>query len=256
MIPISDPDVHRRTTPYVNIGLIALNALVFAYELLFLSGLARDVFFYEFGLIPLELARGVDFTPVLVDDRGRILATVTSPITAWGTVFTSMFIHGGILHFAGNMVFLWVFGDNIEDRMGHVKYLLFYLGAGIAAAWTQVAINMDSQIPTIGASGAIAGVLGAYLLMFPYSRITTLVIFYFITAVRVPAVLVLGFWAFLQLFNGVGSLGAMQSGGVAYWAHLGGFAAGVLAVALYRLIRREPVWPRRRRWPYPVDDRW
>ena len=155
------------------------------------------------------------------------------------------------MHFAGNMLFLWVFGDNIEDRLGHVKYLLFYLACGVAAVWTQVAIDMESQVPNIGASGAIAGVLGAYLLLFPYSRINTLVILYFITVVRVPALFLLGFWFVLQFFSGVGSLGpSAPTSGVAYWAHIGGFAAGVMVIALYLRATGRPVWPgpRRPRW--------
>lgn len=255
MIPISDPDVIRNSRPYVNIALIALNTIVFIYELT-IGGLARDVFFYKFGLIPAELARGADFQHLLVSP-GQVL-DIASPIPPWGTVFTSMFIHSGIVHFIGNMTFLWVFGDGVEDRIGHVKYLFFYTVSGIAAVWAQTAVGMDSQIPTIGASGAIAGVLGAYLMLFPYSRITTLVVFYFITAVRVPAVMLLGFWAFLQLFNGVGSLGPSQTSGVAYWAHLGGFMVGMLIIAFYRLLRREAIWPRRhhRPPPIPMEDIW
>ena len=157
------------------------------------------------------------------------------------------------MHFLGNMVFLWVFGDDVEDALGHLKYLLFYLGCGLAAAWTQVAVNMDSQVPTIGASGAIAGVLGAYILLHPYSRINTLVFFFFITVVRIPALYLLGFWFLLQFFNGLGSLGPVaQTTGVAYWAHVGGFVAGVALVALYLKLRGQPVWPtyRRRYWTW------
>ena len=135
-------------------------------------------------------------------------------------------------------------GDNIEDRLGHVKYLLFYLGAGIAAAWTQVATDLDSQTPLIGASGAISGVLGAYLLTYPYNRIRTLVFFFFITVIHIPAVFLLGFWFIMQLFNGLGSLGPAASGaGVAYMAHVGGFVAGVLLMGGYKLLLREPIWP-------------
>lgn len=241
MIPISDTGAVRTGRPDVNIFLIAVNALVFLY-MLFLGGLDRDIFFFKYGLIPAELAKGVEFTRL----GGPLGPDISSPIPTWGTVFTSMFVHGGFLHFIGNMLFLWVFGDNIEARLGHVKYLLFYLGVGIAAAWAQVATDMDSQVPMVGASGAISGVLGAYLLLYPYNRVTTLVMFFFITVIRVPALFLLGFWFILQLFNGLGSLGPTSSGaGVAYMAHVGGFAAGLLFMAGYKLLLREPIWPRR-----------
>jgi membrane associated rhomboid family serine protease len=138
-----------------------------------------------------------------------------------------------------------VFGDNVEDRLGHFKFLIFYLATGLAASWAHVATNMDGQIPTIGASGAIAGVLGAYILLYPRSRIRTLVMFVFITVLRVPAVFLLGFWFLLQVFSGVGSLGttANLSGGVAYWAHVGGFAAGVLGIFLYLRVTGQPIRP-------------
>ena len=228
----------------VNIALIAVSSLVFLYELS-LGGISRDIFFFKYGLIAAELSRGLEFTRL----GGPFGPDISSPIPTWGTVFSSMFIHGGFLHFIGNMLFLWVFGDNVEDRLGHVKYLLFYLGAGVAAAWTQVATDLDSQVPLIGASGAISGVLGAYLLLYPYNRITTLVLFFFITVIRVPALLLLGSWFILQLFNGLGSLGPAASGaGVAYMAHVGGFAAGVLFMAGYKLLLREPIWPPRPWW--------
>ena len=149
----------------------------------------------------------------------------------------------------GNMLFLWVFGDNIEDRFGHVKFLLFYLVAGLAAVGAQVAINSDSQTPMIGASGAISGVTGAYLVLFPMSRIRTLLMFGFIMVVYLPAVLVLGAWFVLQAFQGVGSLGT-AGGGVAYWAHVGGFVLGMMVATGYKLVRRESLWPRRRRNPW------
>ena len=149
------------------------------------------------------------------------------------------------MHFGANMLFLWVFGNSIEDRFGHFKYLLFYLVAGVAAVWLQVATDTTSEIPTIGASGAIAGVLGAYLLLFPYSRIRTAVIFFFITVVRIPAFVLLGLWFALQFFSGIGSLGlSSQTGGVAYWAHIGGFLLGIVVVIIYKLVTRQSIWPR------------
>lgn len=151
-----------------------------------------------------------------------------------------MFIHGGFLHVIGNMLYLWVFGDNIEDRLGHVKFLAFYLASGLAAAWTQITLTPASEVPMIGASGAVAGVLGAYIFLYPKSRINTLTTFVFITVVRLPAVLLLGFWFVLQVFSGVGSLGtgAEVSGGTAYWAHIGGFVVGLVLVVLYTRIDR------------------
>ena len=158
---------------------------------------------------------------------------------------TSMFIHGDWLHFLFNMLFLWVFGDNIEDRFGHFRYLLFYLAAGVVAAWLQIAVDSTSMIPTIGASGAIAGVLGAYLLLFPFSRVNTVVFFIFITVIKIPAFILLGTWFVIQFFSGVGSLGpSAQGGGVAYWAHIGGFLLGLIAVVLYKLATGQRLWPR------------
>ena len=253
MIPIGDPGVSRSTTPYVTYGLIGINAVVFLYELtlggsLFFSN-SIDVtkFFFRWGLIPQELTKGIDFQslPFLSQGGGTIFLDIDSPIPTWGTAFTSMFIHGGWIHLLGNMLYLWVFGDNIEDRFGHLKFLLFYLGAGLAAVWTQVAFDLDSQTPMIGASGAISGVTGAYLVLFPFGRIRTLIIFLFILVVELPAIAVLGFWFILQLFQGVGSLGPGIEGGVAYWAHVGGFAMGMLVALLYKLIRREPLLPPR-----------
>lgn len=252
MFPLSDPDLIRRTNPYVTYGLILLNAIVFLYELT-LGDLQTTVFFYTWGLIPAELAHGIEYETLVVGRQTlSIQATLFGmPVTAWGTLFTSMFIHGGFMHIAGNMVFLWVFGDDIEDKLGHLKFLIFYLASGVAAAWTHVSFAMDSQVPTVGASGAIAGVLGAYLLLYPYSRVRTLVVFFFITVIRVPAVLLLGAWFVLQLFNGVGSLGpTAQSTGVAYWAHVGGFVAGALLMAIFLKLRGEQVWPRYRRSPW------
>ena len=238
MIPISDADVHRRRRPIVNIGLIALNSMVFIYELS-LGGIDRDIFFFQYGLIPVELSSGNEFAYVATPAGPK---DITAPIPTWGTAFSSMFMHGGWMHFMGNMLYLWVFGDNIEDRLGHVKYLLFYLAAGVAATWVHVTTNLDSETPLIGASGAISGVLAAYLLAYPFNRVTTVVFIFFITVIRVPALFFLGFWFILQLFSGIGSLGA--AGGVAYMAHVGGFVAGLLLMGGYKLVVGEPIWPR------------
>ena len=246
MLPISDISLYQTHRPYANIVLIALNTIVFAYSVL-LNDFDLFRFNYMFGVIPAELAAGRVLEGVRVfTPRGPVDVDIASPIGPWGTVFTSMFMHGGWMHFIGNMLFLWVFGDNLEARLGHVKYLLFYLGCGIVAVWAHVITDVDSTVPLIGASGAISGVLGAYLVLYPYNRITTLIFMLFITVIRVPAVLLLGFWFVLQLFQGVGSLGP-GSGGVAYMAHVGGFVAGVSAMVLYKLAVGEPLLPRGRR---------
>ena len=264
MIPISDPDLARRRLPVVNIGLMALNILVFLYEFVFIGDETR--FVYTYGLIPAELTSREDFPFVCalvipgIPEIPRVLCppeflidNIGTPGPTWITLFTSMFIHGGLLHIGSNMLYLWVFGDNIEDTLGHIPYLIFYLAAGLAAAGAQIMVDTQSQVPMVGASDAIAGVLGAYLVLHPRSRIRTLVIYFFITVIRIPAVLLLGFWFFLQFFSGLGSLGA-QGGGVAYWAHIGGFAMGVAVIGVYWLLIRR----RRRARPYgawsPFED--
>jgi membrane associated rhomboid family serine protease len=242
MFPISDSDLKRSRRPFVNVAIIIICGVVFIYELT-LGVNDRTIFFYQFGLIPSEVAQNFDYHTLNLGFGGG-LVDITSPIPNWSTMFTSMFIHGDWMHFGANMLFLWVFGDNIEDRFGHFKYLLFYLAAGVAAVWLQVAIDTSSQIPTIGASGAIAGVLGAYLLLYPLSRINTAVIFFLITFIRIPAFILLGFWFLLQFFSGLGSLGpSSQTGGVAYWAHIGGFLFGVVVVIIYLILTRRRIWP-------------
>ncbi len=237
MFPLSDPSLRTGKRPYVNVAIIGINALVFLYEVT--SG-GSDIFFFKFGLIPDELTRGTAFTS-LATRTGYV--DITTPFPTWATLVTSMFIHGSWMHFIGNMVYLWVFGDNIEARIGHALYLVFYLAAGVTAAFAQIAIDPSSQTPTIGASGAIAGVLGAYLVLYPASRINTLVFMFFITVIQIPAVLLLGFWIVMQFVSGVGSLGvSSQSGGVAYWAHIGGFVMGMAVFWLYKQAteRRRP----------------
>ena len=184
MIPLGDADVQRRTFPYVTVALILINAVVFVYEFS-LSDLEQHIFILKNGLIPAELTSGQEFH--YLGNRFGDSLDILSPFGTWATLLTSMFLHGGWLHIIFNMLFLWGFGGNVEDRVGHVKYLVFYLVAGLAASMAQVGIDMDSRIPMVGASGAIAGVLGAYLILHPFNRINVLIIFVFITAVRVPA---------------------------------------------------------------------
>lgn len=217
MIPIRD-EIPTRNTPVVNYVLIAVNILVFV--IMWLAGSSQEALVYQFAMIPSNFANGVD------------LGDITD-------IFTSMFMHGGFAHIAGNMLYLWIFGDNVEDSMGPVKYLAFYLVGGVVASLTHLFTNSGSQIPTVGASGAIAAVLGAYLVLFPQSRIATFIpLGFFSRLTMVPAIFVLGFWFVLQLFSGVMSLGGPDVGGVAFWAHIGGFVAGVLMAKLLASGRR------------------
>ena len=284
MIPFSDSDVRHRSFPVVNVLLIGINVLVFLYELqlggfgLLRGGGGLDIvaFFAKWGFIPNELTQGLACThQILGFDRcpqvppeflaspeaklavvplpgGFTLLNIDTPLPTWTTLFTSMFIHGGIFHFAGNMMFLWVFGDNVEDWLGHFKYLVFYFLAGIAAALSQLAIDSHSLTPLIGASGAISGVMGAYMLLYPFNRINTLIIFYFIVVFRLPAVGLLSLWFLWQLVQGVSSLAVSDQVSVAFFAHVGGFVAGAIMVAALKLVTRQPVLPSRYR-PQPWD---
>ncbi|MEW5919814.1 MAG: rhomboid family intramembrane serine protease [Bacillota bacterium] len=213
MIPLKD-SVRPRRTPYVNISLIIINILIFVYTL----GLSQSELiqlFYLRGVIPRQ------FVLSLLQDR-----TLEQ---TWLPLFTSTFLHGGWLHLLGNMLYLWVFGDNVEDRLGHGGYLLFYLAAGVAGSFAHISGNTQSAIPTIGASGAIAGVLGVYLLFFPRARVLTLIpIGFFLTTARLPATLFLFIWFILQLLNA--SLAGLTAGAqtVAWWAHIGGFIFGFI----------------------------
>ena len=207
MLPIGDDDSRTRTTPIVNYVLIAVNILVFIVE--FVQG---DVFIMRWAFIPSRF--------------------MTNPLGDWMTIFSSMFMHAGLLHIGGNMLYLWVFGNNVEDRFGHIVYLVFYLFSGVAATVSQLYFSLGSDIPNLGASGAIAGVLGAYLLLFPFRRVTVLLVRF---VVPLPAIIVLGFWFLLQFFNGVGSIAiSVETGGVAYMAHVGGFVAGFFLAIFFR----------------------
>jgi membrane associated rhomboid family serine protease len=217
MIPLRDI-IPSRTTPVVTVAIITLNVLVFLFELSL--GRSVDAFTLYFGLVPAAFS--------------------------WVAVFTSMFVHGGFLHIAGNMLYLWIFGDNVEDRMGHGRFLVFYLLCGIAAALAQTITAPDSIVPMVGASGAIAGVMGAYFVLYPKSRIVTLIpIFFFFQIVEVPAIFFLGVWFVMQFLSGVGSIvtsaGGASGGGVAVWAHVAGFVAGLSGVVIFRRPERQRV---------------
>jgi membrane associated rhomboid family serine protease len=206
MIPISDQNP-TRTTPYVTYLLIALNIFAFVIERQLIGGHGESYVIAGYGLVP---------TRVSADPSGEAF-----------TVLTSMFMHGGFGHLAGNLLFLWIFGDNVEDAIGHLRYVVFYLSCGVCAAAAQVLTNLASQAPMVGASGAIAGVLGAYLVLYPRAPITVFVGFFLIS---LPAWVVVGFWFLLQLSGGWAALGLDTASGVAFFAHIGGFLAGVLGV--------------------------
>jgi membrane associated rhomboid family serine protease len=219
VIPLRDT-IPSRTVPFITVGLIVLNSVAFVFEL----SLPDDTihrFLQAYGVVPAAFS--------------------------WPTIFSSMFLHSGWLHFLGNMLYLWIFGDNVEDRFGHFRFLGFYLFCGAAAAVAHAAINPSSVVPTIGASGAIAGVMGAYFVLYPHARIVTLLpLFIFWQIIEVPAIFFLGIWFLMQFFSGVGSIALTsggQTGGVAFWAHVAGFVAGVAGVfVLGRPGRRRVEW--------------
>jgi membrane associated rhomboid family serine protease len=214
MIPLRDINPRRRF-PLVTLVLILLNALVFVYELLMPSENALNSFMFTWGLVPARLMQ-MDVLAIL-------------------TIFSSMFIHSGFMHIIGNMLYLWIFGDNIESALGSFRFIVFYLLCGVGAALGQVLVDPSSEIPMIGASGAISGVMGGYLMLYPRAQVETLLFLgYFIRLVRLPAIVVLGMWIVTQLLSGLASLGASASGGVAVFAHIGGFAAGLVLVLLFR----------------------
>lgn len=239
LFPIGDDNSDRRLFPAMNYLIIALNIFVFV----FLQGIGtNDKFTYTFSTVPEEIVSGNDvvtkdrdmFDPV-TDKRYHIPGLQPTPVSVYLTLITSMFMHGGIAHIFGNMIFLWVFGDNIENRLGHLRYLLFYLVCGIIASLAHVfvtaALGGNMLVPTLGASGAISGVLGAYILLYPKRRVRV-ILFNFLTVV--PAFVALGIWFVFQLISGFGYLGSSE-GGVAYAAHVGGFIAGLILVKIFAI---------------------
>lgn len=220
MVPLRD-DNPTRITPYVTYGLIAVNILVFIYELS-LSQPNLNSFLQAAAVVPCQLS---NTCPTEITNQ---------PIPEWTTLITSQFLHGGFLHLAGNMLFLWIFGNNVEDKLGHIKYLIFYISCGILAGLAQWFFSQNSAIPSLGASGAIAGVMGAYIIRFPQIQVLTLIpLFPFFPTVRIPAIFFLGFWFVQQAFYGIASLDTrvnigMENGGIAYWAHAGGFVFGAI----------------------------
>lgn len=234
MFPIGDDNSDRTITPIVNYAFIGINILVFVL----LQGLGgNDAFSYAFSLVPKEVTDGVDLTGVQVirDSLGRAaeIRHYETPLPVYFNFLSSMFMHGSIGHIFGNMLFLFVFGDNLENLIGHIRYVAFYLICGFAAAFAQIVMDSDSIIPMLGASGAISGVLGGYLVLFPQRRVRA-IIFNFLT--EVPAFVALGLWIVYQLV--LGYFTSAETGGVAYAAHIGGFVAGAVLIKLFALGRR------------------
>ena len=217
MFPIGDDNDQDTGVAVVSIALIVLNVLAFLFEINRPSEGALQAFITAWGVVPREYTAGVDLPP-------------TIPYPLWTTLLTSMFLHGGWGHLGGNMLFLWIFGDNLEHRIGHLRFILFYLATGVAAGLAHIAFNSDSSVPTVGASGAISGVLGGYLLMFPRNRVYVLT---YGGVMTVPALFMLGLWILMQFINGVGEIARTpETGGVAYIAHIGGFVAGMVLAPL------------------------
>jgi membrane associated rhomboid family serine protease len=246
VIPLRD-DVPSRTVPFVNYALIAANAAMFLVEVG--MGAELEGFFQRAAVIP-ALYTGGDGAL----SGFEVIGTSLDPGLG-GRVLTAMFLHGGIAHLLGNMLYLWIFGDNVEDRMGHLRYLIFYLSCGWVASYAHVWASPTSTLPSLGASGAIGGVLGAYITLYPHARVVTLIpLGIFIQLVSIPAVFLLGFWFLQQFVLGTTSLGLpdTQSGGVAWWAHIGGFAAGFVLVWLFQKRDRRPeardAWWQEKRW--------
>ena len=242
MIPLKD-DIPTRNFPALTVAIIAICvAVYFLFEQgLWSLGATGDERVIEFGAIPYEIAHpgeecAVDQTGVQLVCEGQAGVSGSAPDQApwWLTIFTSMFMHGSFLHLGGNMLFLWIFGNNIEDSMGRARFVAFYLLGGVAALLAQVLIDTDSAIPTVGASGAIAAVLGGYALLYPRARVVTLIfIIIFFTVIELPALIVLGFWFLLQLLPAFSEPVLDGGGGVAYFAHIGGFVFGLLAIRLF-----------------------
>ncbi len=222
MLPIGDDKVEGGPAPLVTLALVAVNVLAFFVELSQPSAGALQSFVQSWGVVPREYSTQTDLVP-------RI------PLPFWCTLLTSMFLHGGWAHLGGNMLYLWIFGDNLEKVMGHVRFLIFYLVCGVGATFAHIAFNAGSDVPTVGASGAISGILGGYMLMFPRNRVRVLVRG---GVTSVPAFVMLGMWILIQLVSGFGAIADTgQKGGVAFMAHVGGFVAGLLLVRVFALGR-------------------
>jgi membrane associated rhomboid family serine protease len=256
MIPIHDYPGPRRRVPWVTWGLLLINIGLFLYQISL--GSATQTFLFAYALVPKAIAEGIPQTSL---PEAPPTLPFQTPEPVYVTFMTSMFLHAGWLHLAGNMLFLYIFGDNVEDRMGHLPYLLFYFVCGIVASLAQFAIHPDSPVPSLGASGAIAGVLAAYLVLFPWAKVKTVIfLFLFFTLVNLPAIVLIGLWFVLQFFSGVASLATVQQsmGGVAYFAHIGGFITGLLITLAARSRIKPPSpqsYPAFPRYPYQSRPR-
>jgi membrane associated rhomboid family serine protease len=242
MLPIGDENERGHGPAVVSLAFIALNVAVFLL-LQGGGGPSGEEFTYGYAAVPYEITNGVDLVEpeeITVGGETVPIPQEPGPSPIYLTLLWSMFMHGGWLHLAGNMLFLWIFGDNVEHRIGHIPYLLFYVAAGLIASFAQILVDTDSFIPTLGASGAISGVLGAYLVMFPTNRVTVLMLRF---PMQVPAIVAIGLWAVLQFVSGF-TVTDEAGGGVAYMAHIGGFVAGVVAGLIFRTIFGEPRRPR------------
>ena len=248
MFPVSD-STRRRLTPFVNWTLLAINVAVFVYRLTLgseqtvavgvFTASEQEKFLFDYGFVAACLGQEAGLA---VNATSDALSVCPAGNREFLQVLTSMFVHGGLVHLAGNLIFLWIVGDNVEDRMGHLRYIVFYVLCGIAAAAVQTVMSVNTVVPAIGASGAIAGVLGAYLLMFPFARIQVIIFPLFFLPFFLPAVVLIGIWFFMQLVSGVGEIGdATVGSGVAWWAHIGGFIAGAVLIWLFKR-------PQPRRW--------
>ncbi len=230
MIPLHD-DNPTRSFPLITWLIVAVNVLVYILQILSPRGPHPGL--VEYAMVPLEVVTGRQVPPY---------APVHPP---WLTIFTSMFMHGGLLHIGSNMLYLAIFGNNVEDRLGHFRFLIFYLACGFLAAVAHILSAPFSPVPTLGASGAVAGVLGAYFLLYPHAHVTCLVfLFFFVTTIQLPAVIVLGFWIIGQILSASSGAGMQVGGGIAYWAHIGGFFAGMLLISVMAPSRA----PARRRY--------
>jgi len=224
MIPIRDRNPSG-TFPFVTVSIIALNIMVFLFELSMGQGL--DSFLFQFGVVPIKVYYSTDIP-------GSNIINTYFPFLSF------MFLHGGFVHLIGNMWYLWIFGDNVEDRLGRIKFVIFYLICGIGSAIVHVYFNSQSEVPCVGASGAIAGVLGAYMVTFPRARVLVLIPLFIVwQTIELPAIIVLGFWFLIQFFSGTASISSTHGGGVAWWAHIGGFVLGVILIKLFPKSRRQ-----------------
>jgi membrane associated rhomboid family serine protease len=254
VIPIKDYPGPRRRMPWVTWGLIVINVVVFLYQVSL--GPDAPAFMFAYGVVPAAITHGIPQTSLPGAPTNLPFQT---PDPVYLTLITSMFLHAGWLHIGGNMLFLYIFGDNVEDRMGHLPYLLFYLFCGVMAALAQIFVGPNTTIPSLGASGAIAGVLASYLVLFPWAGVRTIVfIFVFFTVVTLPAFVLIGLWFLLQLFDGVAALDTVQQGmgGVGYFAHIGGFVTGLIITFALRPLLGPPAemsYPYFPRHPNAVD---